>query len=151
MTNQTLSTRAILIDLAAMYGIREEVEQLIENLASVPSPVSLPTLLSKQRHITGISRNEACRRSNMSKSQAASYEADKLKNPGLRTLTNISKGYGLPFWVVLHAVLLDLGMDPTPSAPGALKHENVRRRKRRSPAHTPGYERPPQAQSMQGP
>lgn len=130
MSRNKITSREILIELARMYGINEQVGRLISERNDPPLPNSLPSLLKKQRELLGVTRREICRRSGLSKSQAAAYERDKLKNPGLRTIAAIALGFELPLWVVLHAVMLDVGITSNVTTSIGQDRPPVRRRRR---------------------
>lgn len=106
---EELTPRTFLLSMAAMYGIKEEVQRLLDERPEIEAPINgLGHLLSSVRRESGLSIGEVHARSSISRSQLSFYERGSQKNPGLRTIQALSFGYRTPFALVLMAALWDI-------------------------------------------
>ncbi|WHZ37501.1 helix-turn-helix domain-containing protein [Sagittula sp. MA-2] len=127
-----MTTKEMLLAIASVYGIREEVAALVADRPDTYTPDSLPDLLRTSRAATGLQRETIHFRCGLSRSQISYYENKHSKNPGLRSLTALADGYGLPLWLVLCTALRDIRplREPAPDAERKPVQPPVRKRKR---------------------
>ncbi|MFT5616609.1 MAG: transcriptional regulator with XRE-family HTH domain [Granulosicoccus sp.] len=97
-------------------------------IADKPDPKvhGLTATLLASREASGCDTTELVNRCFVARTQIAFYEAGLQKNPGLRTVAMLARGYELPLWRVVLATLSEIRIPPI-SAPSA---KPVRKRKR---------------------
>ena len=100
----------MMLALAEMHGLRDEVQALVDGLpeATEPDVGELGLLLRRHRNAYGYKIKDVHERSNISRSQLSFYESGQTKNPGLRTIQALAYGYRLPFIRVLMASLSEI-------------------------------------------
>lgn len=101
---------SMLLALARIHGVHDEVEKLLEMKNATPRGAKdeLGPLLRRQRNTLDWRIRDVHERSNISCSQLSFYESGDTKNPGLRTIQALSYGYRLPFIVTLMAALREI-------------------------------------------
>ncbi|QDI74684.1 MULTISPECIES: helix-turn-helix domain-containing protein [Leisingera] len=119
-------TKDFLLEMAAAYGVQDELAELLKDKPEPKVPMNLKCLLAEWRKERCMKRVEVLRRVDISSSQLAFYERGQQLNPGVRTLGKLAQGYQMPLWLLLRVMLSEAGVI---SAPGAGKA--VRKRKRR--------------------
>ncbi|MGR3366049.1 MAG: helix-turn-helix domain-containing protein [Sagittula sp.] len=127
-----MTPKEMLLAVANVYGIRDEVAELVADKPDAYTPDSLSNLLRTSREAMGLQRETIHFRGGLSRSQISYYENKHSKNPGLRSLTALADGYGLPLWLVLCTALGDIRplRDPAPGAERKPVQPPVRKRKR---------------------
>ncbi|WP_415920580.1 hypothetical protein [Tateyamaria sp. SN6-1] len=109
--------RTVLLDLAALYGVKEEVAALIE---SKPDPrlfSGMPQMLQSAKRVKGLSNNKLADRAGVAHSLIGDRLRHAPKNPGVATLSDLSRGFGVPYGLLLCQALKDLGSEvPAPGA-----------------------------------
>ncbi len=125
-----MQPRDLLLALAIAHGVGDEVRALLKDRPEPPLPSSLGDLLTKVRNMQELSRADVVRRGGPCATQSRWYEERQTRNPGVRTINMIAEGYGLPFSLVLFAVMRDAGLMIENDAPAPGAKAVVRRRKR---------------------
>lgn len=106
------NAESLFLDLALLYGIREEVRELLSGAeCSIDPDMTMGRRLRQARESQGMTLRQTHARSGISKSQLFFYEDGRQKNPGLRTIQALSYGYRIPFAIVLIAALQDIERD----------------------------------------
>lgn len=106
------SAESLFLDLALLYGIREEVRELLSVAeCSIDPDITMGQRLRQARESQGMTLRQTHARSGISKSQLFFYEEGRQRNPGLRTIQALSYGYRIPFGELLVICLQDIDRD----------------------------------------
>jgi len=116
--------RRLFLEIAAAYGVRDDVAALIKGKTDPACPDDLGEFLRETREEKGLTLQDVRDRCHMSRSQLSFYENGIKKNPPLRTTAKLARGYGVPLWQILTGSFAELRLG---FAPGA---KVVRRRRR---------------------
>ncbi|WP_300532839.1 hypothetical protein [uncultured Mameliella sp.] len=115
MPNRDANARLMLLTMAQIHGIRDEVAALLEDCPELPEE-SLADLCREARAATGFSKSHIARRGNLARSSLDRVEGEGCPQAGIRTLQQISYAYRIPF---VRVVLAQAQIDGISCAPGA--------------------------------
>jgi transcriptional regulator with XRE-family HTH domain len=99
--------KALLLTLATLFGIREEVKAALGAKRGPLLTGGLAMMLRRARTMEAMTIEDVHRRSGLSRSQISYIETGQAENIGIATMQNLAVGYGLPFYVVLLAAMRD--------------------------------------------
>ena len=119
--------RALLLTLATVFGIQEDVKTAIGRRRGPLLKGGLDETLRMARSVGNLTIEDVHRRSGIARSQISYVESGKAKNIGIATLQNLAVGYGLPFYIVLLAAMRD----------GDAIREQARQRTRKAKKNAP--------------
>lgn len=108
--DEGLHPTSLFLSLARFHGLEAEVSALLYGRPKlVPDDTtSFGDMLLQARRRQGATIFQVFERSGISRSQLSFYETGQQKNPGLRTIQALSRGYQIPFVVLLIAALRDI-------------------------------------------
>ncbi|MEO0485153.1 MAG: hypothetical protein AAF092_04500 [Pseudomonadota bacterium] len=120
--------RDVLLDLAALYGVRDEVAALVRDRAEPKLYPDMPRLLRAAKRISGLTIPELSERGGYSRSLVKDRLNISPKNVGVRTLADLSTAFSIPLGLLFAQALKDTHLSTPAPGSESLKISLIRNR-----------------------